>query len=194
MKRTLLAFGIVVGGMQQLSAQQVTKTTVEIDKTPQSAQMVSFPEQEDVVKDAIENIIKKNDGKVKRSQGYIVGRHVKMNELGDQKVDIYFKLDAEGKRKNQTSIVTMAIQQPDGKYASDSGNTDLQQRANIFLSGFQQRVLVYKKDTQIAELQAELKKLNKSLADDKKDSQKNLDRKMKKMKEIESRLSTLTGN
>jgi hypothetical protein len=194
MKRTLLVFGIVMAGFQYLSAQQVTKTTVEIDKTPQAAQTVSFPEQEEVVKDAIENIIRKSDGKVRRSKGYILGKNVRMSELSDQKLNVYFKLDAEGRKKNQTSIVTMAIQQPDGKYASDSSNTELQQRGNVFLTGFQQRVLVYKKDTQIAELQEELKKLNKDLASDKKDNQKALDKKMKKMKEIESRLSTLTGN
>ncbi len=183
-----------MAGFQTISAQQVSKTTVEIDKTQQSAQTVSFQEQEDVVKDAIESIIKKNDGKVKRSKGYILGKNVRMSELSDQKLNLYFKLDAEGRRKSQTSTVTMAIQQADGKYASDSSNADLQQRGNVFLTGFQQRVLVYKKDTEIAELQASLKKLNKDLADDKKDSQKNLDKKMKKMKEIESRLSSLTGH
>jgi hypothetical protein len=194
MKRTLLAFGIVIAGFQGIHAQQVTKTTVTIDKVPQTAQTVSFQEQETVVEDAIESIIKKNDGKVKTSKGYIIGRKVKMNELSDQKLDVYFKVDAEGRKKNQTSIVSMAVKQADGTFASDSSNADLQLRANIFLTGFQQRVLVYKKDTEIAELQATLKKLNKSLANDKKDHQDNMTKKMKQMKEIETKLSALTGN
>jgi hypothetical protein len=194
MKRTLLAFGIVIAGFQGIHAQQVTKTTVTIDKVPQTAQTVSFQEQETVVEDAIESIIKKNDGKVKTSKGYIIGRKVKMNELSDQKLDVYFKVDAEGRKKNQTSIVSMAVKQTDGTFVSDSSNADLQLRANIFLTGFQQRVLVYKKDTEIAELQATLKKLNKSLANDKKDHQDNMTKKMKQMKEIETKLSALTGN
>jgi hypothetical protein len=194
MKRTLLAFGIVIAGFQGIHAQQVTKTTVTIDKVPQTAQTVSFQEQETVVEDAIESIIKKNDGKVKTSKGYIIGRKVKMNELSDQKLDVYFKVDAEGRKKNQTSIVSMAVKQADGTFVSDSSNADLQLRANIFLTGFQQRVLVYKKDTEIAELQATLKKLNKSLANDKKDHQDNMTKKMKQMKEIETKLSALTGN
>jgi hypothetical protein len=88
----------------------------------------------------------------------------------------------------------MAIKQPDGKFASDSSNNELQQRGAVYLMGFQQRVLLYKKDTEIAALQAELKKLNKTLANDKKDHQSNLDKKMKHMKDIETRLSALTGN
>ena len=193
MKRTLLTFGIAIAGIQGLYAQQVTKSTVTIDKQPQAAQTVRFQETESVVEDAIENIIKKNNGKVKKSRGYIIGRKVKMNELSDQKLDVYFKLDAEGRRKNQTSIVSMAIKQPDGKFASDSSNNELQQRGAVYLTGFQQRVLLYKKDTEIAALQAELKKLNKTLANDKKDHQSNLDKKMKHMKDIETRLSALTG-
>jgi hypothetical protein len=194
MKRTLLAFGIVIAGFQGLHAQQVTKSTVTIDKQPQAAQTVSFQETESTVEDAIKSIIKKNDGKVKTSKGYIIGRNVKMSELSDQKLDVYFKLDAEGRRKNETSTVTMAIQQPDGKFASDSSNSELQLRGSIFLTGFQQRVLLYKKDTEIAELQAQLKKLNKTLASDKKEHQGNLDKKMKQMKDIETRLSALSGN
>jgi len=194
MKRTLLTFGIAIAGFRGLYAQPVTKSTVTIDKQPQAAQTVRFQETESVVEDAIKSIIKKNDGKVKTSKGYIIGRKVKMSELSDQKLDVYFKLDAEGRRKNQNSMVTMAIKQPDGKFASDSSNSELQQRGSIYLTGFQQRVLLYKKDTEIAALQAELKKLNKTLASDKKDHQSNLDKKMKHMKDIETRLSALSGN
>jgi hypothetical protein len=194
MKRTLFVFGMVIAGFQGLHAQQVTKSTVTIDKQPQAAQTVSFQESEDVVEDAIKSIIKKNDGKVKTSKGYIIGRKVRLSELGDQKLDVYFKLDAEGRRKNEISTVSMAIKQPDGKFASDSSNSELQQRGSIYLTGFQQRVLLYKKDTEIAELQAQLKKLNKTLASDKKEHQGNLDKKMKQMKEIESKLSALSGN
>ena len=194
MKRTLLVFGIVIAGFQGLHAQQVTKSTVTIDKQPQAAQTVSFQESEDVVEDAIKSIIKKNDGKVRTSKGYIIGRKVRLSELGDQKLDVYFKLDAEGRRKNEISTVSMAIKQPDGKFASDSSNTELQQKGAVYLTGFQQRVLLYKKDTEIAELQAQLKKLNKTLASDKKEHQGNLDKKMKQMKDIESRLSALSGN
>lgn len=193
MKRTLLAFGIIIAGLQSSYAQQVSKSTVTIDKLPQAGQTIRFQETESVVEDAIKSIIKKNDGKVKTSRGYIIGRKLKMSELSDQKLDVYFKLESEGRRKNQTSIVTMAIKQPDGKFASDSSNNELQQRGAVFLTGFQQRVLLYKKDTEIAELQAELRKLNKTLANDKKDHQSTLDKKMKHMKDIETRLSALTG-
>lgn len=192
--KTILASFIFIAGIHTGFAQQVTKATVEIDKQPQAAQAVTFQEQESSVEDAIESIIKKNDGKVKKSKGYIIGRRVKMNELSDQKLELYFKVDAEGRKKNQMSTVTFAVKPQDGPFASDSNNTDLQQKAAMFLTGFQQRVLLYKKDIEIAELQASLKDLTKTMSQDRKANQKDMDKKVKKMKEIEARLSALNSN
>jgi hypothetical protein len=193
MKRILASFAIamvVTNGF----AQQVQKATVKINKTPQAAQTVSFPEQEDVVKDAIASIVKKSDGKVKKSGGYLIGRKVKISELSDQRLDLYFKVDAEGRKKNQTSTVSLAVKQPDGTFASDSINADLQQKAAAYLTGFQQRVLLYKKDVEITQLQAELKKLTKTMASDRKDHQDDMEKKLKQMKDIQARLSALNSN
>ncbi|MBO9563460.1 MAG: hypothetical protein J7621_11825 [Niastella sp.] len=189
MKRFLVS-ALFVLPFYKSRGQQVDTTSIVIDKVVQPAQTVRFEAKEAVVKDALTAMIKSNDGKSRKSGGFLIGKGVKMQELSDQRLTVYYKVERD--RKN--SIVTMAVQQPDGRFASDSTDATLQQKANIYLTSLQHRVLLQQKNQEIAELQESIGKLSKSMKKNKRAQEKDDAQKLKRMRELEQRLSDLNSN
>lgn len=176
-----------------ISHAQVDKATMMIEEQSRPALTVSFKQDDDLVKDVLESEAKKNSSRLRKSKGVLYAKGIKLQELGGKEMTVYYTLNGTGRKKKRITTVTMALQRPDGTFL-DSSDVELSTRANIYLGSLEQRVMLYDKDMQIAEMQKELKKLNASLKDSRKDHQKSTEKKMKQISDLESRLNTLMNN
>ncbi|MFT3824758.1 MAG: hypothetical protein QM731_12590 [Chitinophagaceae bacterium] len=172
---------------------QVTKTTLEINKLPHPAQSISFSQNEDLVKDALEEEVKKNGSKLRKSKGVLYAKGIKVQQLGGNPVTLYYQLEGKGKKKKRVTTATMAVERANGTFV-DEDDKELYTRANVYLSGLEQRVLLYDKDQQIASMQKELKKLNDDLKKSHKDRSDAAEKKIKEIGDLQSRLNALQGN
>lgn len=176
-----------------VSASAQGSASLTIDKSKQSAQSITLPDNSDLVKDFIEDLIKNSGGKAKRSDGYLYGQGIKSAELeGTKKVNAYFDI---GKTKNdgrEISVVTLVVKDDNEKFASDTLNADLYRSAGKWLNSFQMKMEVYKRDREIASLTAQLKDVNKELSALRKRVRNNKDDNIAAIKDNEKKLDDLT--
>ena len=70
--------------------------TLKINKEEQAAHSITLPEKNELVEEFIKDLIKRTDGKVKHSDGMIIGRGTDSKELESGKnADLYFNLDKQ---------------------------------------------------------------------------------------------------
>lgn len=156
------------------------QSSIKINKELQAAHTITLPEKNDLVEDFIEDLVKRSDGKIKHSDGMIIGKGTDSKELESGKnADLYFNIDKTKNDGKEISVITLAVKNKDGKFASDTSHTELYNSAGQWLNSFQMKLEVFKRDREIAELMAELKSLRKKLngmrKDVQKDNAKNLD-------------------
>lgn len=169
------------------------QSSVKINKEQQAAHSITLPEKNDLVEDFIEDLIKRSDGKVKHSDGMIIGKGTDFKELESGKnADLYFTLDKTKNDGKEVSVITLAVKNEDGKFASDTSHTELYNSAGRWLNSFQMKLEVFKKDKEIAELTAELKSLTKKLNGMRKDAQKDNAKNLDAIKDNEKALSDLS--
>ncbi len=197
MKRILtsmLSLCIVVYTNAQMQNVTVTKTSVTIDKQNYPALSISFNASDDDVEDVIKNEIKQNDGKVKKDDGFIIGRHVKVRTVSDSELDILWQIDSRGRKKNEICTVAMAVKQADGAFLSDSVNNETYTRAYAYLSELPHKVQLYRKDKELTALREQLKKVTNELKDlqnSSSDQKKNFSKKTKEIEELEEKINSL---
>lgn len=168
-------------------------TTLTIDKSKQSAHSITLPEDNALVKDFIEDLIKSAGGKAKRSNGYLYGQGIKSAELeGTKKVNAYFDIEKTKNDGREISVVKLVVKDDNEKFASDTLNTNLYESAGKWLNSFQMKLEVYKKDREIASLTAQLKDLNKELSSLRKRVRNNKDDNIAAIKDNEKKLDDLT--
>lgn len=167
--------------------------TLKINKEEQAAHSITLPEKNDLVEEFIKDLIKRTDGKVKHSDGMIIGRGTDSKELESGKnADLYFNLDKTKNDGKEVSVVALAVKDEDGKFASDTLHAELYNSAGIWLNSFQMKLEIFKKDKEIAELTAELKSLTKKLNALRKDTQKDNSKNLDAIKDNERALSDLS--
>jgi len=172
----------------------VTKSTVSIEKQSYPAMSISFNASEDDVEDVIKNEIKQNDGKVKRDDGFILGKHVKLQMISQNDIDVFWQTDSKGRKKNEICTVAMAIKQSDGTFLSDSANNETYTKAYAYLSELPHKVQLYRKDKELTALREQLKKVTNELKDlqsSGSDQKKNFSKKTKEIEELEERINSL---
>ncbi|WP_153798730.1 coiled-coil domain-containing protein [Foetidibacter luteolus] len=177
-----------------ISAQTVTKSYLQVEDKTCTALSLSFNESEDLVTEAIKHEMEENEGKVRKDDGFIIGRHVKMKTLSDNEMDVFWKVNSTGRRKNEITTVEMTFRKMDGLYLSDSLDGDLYAKASAYLTSLPQRVQVYKKDKELNELRAQLKKVTAELADlqsSTSDQKRHYKRKSKELKKLEEKIDAL---
>lgn len=167
--------------------------TLKINKEEQAAHSITLPEKNDLVEEFIKDLIKRTDGKVKHSDGMIIGRGTDSKELESGKnADLYFTLDKTKNDGKEVSVVALAVKDEDGKFASDTLHAELYNSAGIWLNSFQMKLEIFKKDKEIAKLTAELKSLTKKLNALRKDTQKDNSKNLDAIKDNERALSDLS--
>jgi len=196
MKKLLLAIGLFCSLTPAARAQQqdiVTKTTTVIEDKNQPALAVSFHASDDDVEDVLKEEIKRNDGKVRSSKGFIIGRGMVIKQIAGQDRDIYWKLQSKGRKKKEVVTVVMAVQNADGSFLSNADNAGYT-NAYAWLSALPRKVELYRKDQELAALRKQLKKVTedlKNLQGSSSDQRKSFSRKTKELKDLEGKIDNL---
>lgn len=197
MKQLLIAIVLFNGWLNPARSQEkdiVTGTTVSIEGVLQPALTISFHSHDDDVEDVLKEEIKHNDGKVRSSHGLIIGRGIRIKQIADKDRDIYWKLESKGRKKKEIVTVTMAVQNPDGGFLSDSAHTDAYTNAYAWLSALPGKVAVYQKDQELTELRKQLKKVTNDLNDlqgSTTEHRREVSKKSKELKELEKKIDNL---
>jgi len=172
----------------------VTKTSVTIEKQNYPALSVAFNASDDDVEEVIKNEIKQNDGKVKKDDGFIVGKHVKIKAVSENELDFLWQVDSKGRKKNEVCTIAMAVRQADGTFLSDSAGNETYTRAYAYLSELPHKVQLYRKDKELTALREQLKKVTNELKDlqnSSSDQKKNFSKKTKEIEELEEKINSL---
>jgi hypothetical protein len=196
MKKLLLAIRLLCSLAPAAHAQQqdmVTQTKTVIENKEQPALAISFRASDDDVEDVLKEEIKRNDGKVRTSKGFIIGRGMVIKQIADKDRDIYWKLQSKGRKKKEVVTVVMAVQNADGSFLSDADNAGYT-NAYAWLSALPRKVEVYQKDQELAALRKQLKKVTDELKDlqgSGVDQRKAFGKKTRELKDLEDKIDNL---
>jgi len=197
MKKILAAIVLLNVLLHPAQAQEkefVTKTTVLIDGVNQPALTISFQSHDDDVEDVIKDEIKRNDGRQRSSKGFIIGKGMRIKQIADKDRDIYWKLQSKGRKKREVVSVTMAVQNPDGSFLTDSAGNAGFTNTYAWLSALPRKVELYQKDQELDALRKQLKKVTAELNDlqgSGTDQRKAFGKKSKELKELEEKIDKL---
>ncbi|CAN5709500.1 hypothetical protein BH10BAC2_BH10BAC2_47140 [soil metagenome] len=167
--------------------------SIKINKEQQAAHSITLPEKNDLVEEFIEDLIKRSDGKVKHSDGMIIGKGTDFKELESGKnADLYFDLDKTKNDGKEVSVITLAVKDEDGKFANDTSHAELYNSAGRWLNSFQMKLELFKRDKEVAAFTAELKSLTKKLNALRKDAGNDNAKNLEAIKDNEKALSDLS--
>ncbi|MBA2562572.1 MAG: hypothetical protein H0V14_06595 [Chitinophagaceae bacterium] len=129
----------------------------------------SFPEK--TVAKAIDDKMEKLGYKGKESKGFVVYKGVTLSELGNQPLDMYFKVD--GKRENTT--VNLMMSKGNENFVTELDDASTINNAKSFMDSLALGIEAYDLEQQIANQENDLKKAEKkyqNLVNDADDLQK----------------------
>lgn len=154
---------------------QPRNTTVEFQKQMKPAVAADIPFPEKTVSDAIEDKLLKLGYKSSSVKGFMVFKGVRLAELSQEALDLYFMVDRVSKKDKGNSIVTLMLSKGFENFVSDSSDSRLMENAKTYLTGLRDIAAAYDLELQIAEQDDVLKKADKKyngLVDDASDLQK----------------------
>lgn len=163
-------------------------STVEYQKVKRDALVNELPFPEKLVSNAIKDTLEKLGYKGKESKGFVVYKAVKLEALGSKEHDLYFSVDAKGRKEKNISVVTLMISKGFDDFATESGDKDLVADARDYLNNLREIVAVYDLEQQITEQDTEVKRHEKRSANLTEEAE-NLQKEKKKLeKKIEDNL------
>lgn len=192
-----------------LSAQSRV-TSLEYQKLKRDAVVNDIPFPEKLVANAIKDTLEKLGYKGKESKGFTVYKGVKLEALGKGEYDLYFAVDAKGRKDKDNSVVTLMISKGFDEFATEKGDETLISNAKDYLNDLRNTIAVYELEQRITEqddvvkknekrstalveeaedLQKQKKKLEKKIEDNKKEQEDQV-KEMEKQKQV---LETLKG-
>ena len=166
----LIATFICFAGFSQAKA-----TTAEFQKTIQPGLTTDVPYAEKTVSKALDDKMGKLGYKGKDTKGYLTYKGVRINEIGPEAYDFYFKVERKSKKEKDVSVVTLLISSGYEKFIADSSNNTMMANAKTFLNNLTQVVEAYDLEQQIADQEAIATKESKkyiNLTNDGQDLQK----------------------
>lgn len=179
---------LVVAMAATAFAQQAQETIVTIGDITTMAYKVTVKQDAGLVQDAISNRLKEANLKTKNVSGYQAALEQVFAEISESPVNVYTKVEEEGKKKNKVTVITVCA------YSNDLTNdqTRLQANTSRFAESLVDYVNRYANLQDLGDKQAELKKAEKELASANaklesinKDIQSTQDKVAKKQKKIE---------
>lgn len=172
-------------GLYLQSFTQALITKADYQKAPQPAVTVEIPFPEKTVSKAIEDKLGKLGYKGKDSKGFTIYKGVRMQEIGPDSYDLYFKTDRKDKKEKDVTIVTLLIASGYDKFIDDS---QVMNNAKTFLDSSLAMVESFDLEQQIEEQESLVKKQDKKMAN-LTDEANDLQKKKKKLeKDIEDNL------
>lgn len=164
---------------------QARTVTTEYQKNMQPAVEAEVPFPEKTVMKSIIDKMEKAGYRGKEVKGYMVFRSVRLQELGPDSYDLYFKTDKKSKKEKDASIVTMLVSSGYDKFISEADNADLIENAKKFLNKQTATSEAYDLELQIKDQEEITKKADKKLADLVEDGEDLQKKKAKIEKDIE---------
>jgi len=170
--KAILSLLLFVG--LQASAQSVS-TSVKFDKTDKPALMLYLPYSQEVAEGTILTKLKEI-GFEPESKGSLFWKQSKVNGFyafkgvtlkGDKTelVDLYFKVDRRGSKKDNQSVMYMMTSKGGENFISDMSDASTFSSAQRFLNGFVSETASYKHTLDIKTQEETVKKAEKKLVD-----------------------------
>ena len=151
-----------------VGAQSQTGTT-SFNKSPQSSVIYNLPYSEEAVSNAIENKMS-SFGKPKKVKGFLMYKNVRIPEISDDAMTIYFGADKKSNKDNSNAVLTMLLANDADRFYTIEENKELFSKASVYLNGFEPEVATASLELQIKEQDELVKKSDrklKNLRDDK---------------------------
>lgn len=173
---------------------QSSVTSVSYNKTSQPALMLELPYSDEVSEGFIVDNLKKTgyDAETKgklfwkqnKINGYYVFKDVRLEGLS-QPVDLYFKVEQKGRKKDEQSIIYLLVSKGQESFVSSGSDEGIYNASKKFLNGFVTQSAAYKLDLDIKAQEDVVKdaekKMNK-LQDNEKDMIKKVEQLQKDLK------------
>lgn len=166
---------------------QARTVTTEYQKNMQPGVETEVPFPEKTVMKSIIDKMEKLGYKGKEIKGYTVFKGVRLQELGPDSYDLYFKTDKKAKQKDAT-IVTMLVSSGYEKFLGEADNGDLIENAKSFLNKQTATSEAYDLEMQIKDQEEITKKAEKKLANLVEDGEDLQKKKAKLEKDIEENI------
>ena len=148
---------------------------IEYKDAQKPAVQSEFSFSDKTVSDAIEEKLGKLGYKGKDTKGYTMYKGVRMDELGNQPYDLYFKTERKSRKDKDNTVVSMLVSTGDESFVTDASDSLAISRAKIFLNNLLPAVEAYDLQQQVIAQQdavTKAEKKYKSLQDDADDLQK----------------------
>lgn len=188
--RNLLPFLLLCCSMAA-SAQSVG-TTVKFDKENKQGLMLYLPYSQDVAEGTILTKLKEigfepeSSGslfwKQNKINGFYVFKGVTLKGESPQLVDLYFKVDNRGSKKDKQSVMYMLTSKGANNFVTNASDAPVYAAAQNFLNSFTTETAVYKHTLDVQAQEETVKKAEKKLADLQED-ERDLNKKIAKLQE-----------
>ena len=184
---SLLLFALFINA----SAQSVY-TSVKFNKADKPALMLYLPYNQDVAEGTILAKLKETGfepeskgslfWKQNKADGFYVFKGVVLKGEKSELVDLYFKVDRRGSKKDNQSVIYMMTSKGADNFITDASEPDVYTAAKNFLNGFTSETATYKHTLDIKSQEETVNKAEKKLNDLVND-EKDLNKKIAKLQE-----------
>ena len=169
-KNMKLIILVIISAMITLNvnAQSLTGIT-SFNKSPQSSLIYDLPYSDEAVANGIENKMIPF-GKPKRMKGFLMYKNVRIPEISNDALTIYFGADKKSNKDNSNAVLTMLLANEANRFYTIEENKELFSKAAIYLNTFEPAIAAASLELQIKEQDELIKKTDrklKNLRDDK---------------------------
>ncbi len=161
--KKIIALFVFVGVLGSLSAQKVNETVTVFGKDQLTGFTTNVDNGDDkTVADAMAYIFEsKYSMKGSNKKGFRVYESYPCSAFGDARYDIYFTTATVGKKKNQTTQVTLVVSNGNMNCITFGNDPRTSRNIVMFLESLPNEVEAYKTKLRIEQLKSELTALNK---------------------------------
>lgn len=167
---TLLFFAFCL-----IASAQSVSTAIEYDKDNKQGLMLYLPYSQEVAEGTILTKLKETGfepqstgslfWKQNKVNGFYVFKGVTLRGETPQIVDLYFKVDRRGRKKDNQSVMYMLTSKGGDNFVTDASDVTMYRAAQNFLNGFVTQMATYKHTLDVTAQEETVKKAEKKLVD-----------------------------
>ena len=144
-----------------VNAQSLTGIT-SFNKSPQSSLIYNLPYSDEAVSGGIETKMI-SFGKPRKMKGFLMYKNVRIPEISNDALTIYFGADKKSNKDNSNAVLTMLLANEGNRFYTTEENKELFSKAAIYLNTFEPAVAAASLELQIKEQDEVIKKTDKKL-------------------------------
>lgn len=144
-----------------VNAQSLTGIT-SFNKSPQSSLIYNLPFSDEAVSGGIETKMIPF-GKPRKMKGFLMYKNVRIPEISNDALTIYFGADKKSNKDNSNAVLTMLLANEGNRFYTTEENKELFSKAAIYLNTFEPAVAAASLELQIKEQDEVIKKTDKKL-------------------------------